>query len=51
MKKPTKNSIVSWLLIGYFITWQIMTITYWIEFSNEHTFWETAFLGFFIAEL
>lgn len=50
MKKSVKNSFIGWLLIGYFIIWQVMTILYWIEFSKEHTFWETVLGGFFYAE-
>lgn len=50
MKKLTKHPVFGLLLIGYFIVWQIMTIVYWIEFSNEHEFWETVFWGFFVAE-
>ncbi len=50
MKKSTINPILGFSIIGYFIISQIMTIVYWIEYSNQHEFWETVFLGFFVAE-
>jgi hypothetical protein len=50
MKKLVKNKFLGFLLIVYFIIWQISTIFFWYSYSLNHSFWETVFFGFFVAE-
>lgn len=50
MKKLLKKGILSWLLIIYFIIWQISAIFFWYQYSLDHDFGETVFFGFFVGE-
>lgn len=51
MNKLKDSPIKGILLLLYLVVWQIMTIVYWIEYSNDHSFWDVVFFGFFVAEI
>jgi hypothetical protein len=51
MNKDKKKQIYYYFLVLYIIVWQIMTIVYWYEYSEKHSFWNTVLWGFFVSEL